>query len=103
MDLIFLIIFFLILVIILFVFNRIVWKSTIWSSLMAALWWSLIIILLVQVFVPCDFHDNRSGVVGVIIVIFIVLVYTTVYITDMMIRDTDIKAVLITDRNVILW
>ena len=103
MDLAFLIILFIILVVIIFIFNRIVWKSTIWSSLVAALWWSLLIILLIQTVVPYDFYDNRYSVIGVIIIAFIVFVLATVYITDMMIRDTDIRALSIIDRNIIIW
>ena len=103
MDIIFLLILFIILVLIIFIFNRIVWKSTIWSSLMAALWWSLLIILLIQVIVPRTIYDNEYGVIGFILVILIVLVFNTVYITDTMMRDVDINALYTTNRNLILW
>ena len=103
MDIIFLLILFIILVVLIFIFNRIVWKSTIWSSLMAALWWSLLIILLIQVVVPRGAYDNEYGVIGFILVILIVLVFNTVYITDTMIRDVDVNALYTQNRNLILW
>ena len=103
MDLIFLIILFFILVILLFIFNRIVWKSTVWSSFVSALWWSLIIILLLQAVGPCSFSDNRSSVMGVMLIVLFVLVVGTVYITDMSIRDVDPVALYTVDRNIVFW
>ena len=103
MDLTFLIIVFIVMVIILFIFNRIVWKSTIWSSFVAALWWALITILLIKTVVPVSYHDNSFGVMGIFIIIFIVLVVATVYITERSINDVDLRALSVTDRNIVLW
>ena len=103
MDIIFLLIVFLILVVLIFVFNRIVWKSSVWASFMAALWWALIIVLIVQVIIPRNAYNNEYGAIGFLLVILFVLVMNTIYVTDTMIRDTDIIALTTTNRNVILW
>ena len=103
MDLTFLIILFFVFVIFIFLFMRIFAKSTIWSSLIVALVWSLIIILLIQAVVPSSYFDNRYSIGGIMIIIWIVLIFSVIYITDMGIRDTDLCALAITDRNVILY
>ena len=103
MDLIFLIILFFILVLIIFIFTRIVWKATIWSSIILALWWSLIIILLVQATVPLSIKDNTNHIMGIIIIIAIVLILTTLYITDMAFRDIDPIAANTINRNVVFF
>ncbi len=103
MDYIFLIIIYFVLVIIIFLLLRIAVKATIWSSVVGAFFYSLIIILLIQAVVPCTFHDNRYSIEGVIIIAFIVLVLITIYITDRISRDIDPYALTVTDRHVIFY
>jgi len=70
---------------------------------MAALWFSLIVSLLIQAVVPASWFDNRFSIQGVLIIIAIVLIFATVYIADMSTRDIDLYALSITDRNVVIY
>lgn len=81
---------------------RIFWKSTIWSSMIIALVYSLIIVLLLQAFIPSSYYDNRYSIGGMMIIIWIVLILAVIYISDMALRDTDDYAISIKDRNVII-
>jgi hypothetical protein len=101
MDCTFLIILYLVLVIIIFILLRICLKSTIWSCVIGAFFYSLLIILLIQTVVPCTFNDNRFSIEGFILILFIVLVLVTIYVTERIYNDVDPYVVGITDRNVI--
>jgi hypothetical protein len=103
MDCTFLIIIYFVLVIIIFLLLRICAKSTIWSSIIGAVWFSLLIILLIQAVIPSSFHDNRSSVEGVLIIAVIAVILITIYIADRIVDDIDCYAVSITDRNVIIY
>ena len=53
-----------------------------------------------------EFWDENSthfNILDVMIIIFIVLVITSIYITDMTIRDVDQRALFTTNRNIIIW
>lgn len=103
MDCTFLIIIFLVWVIILFVVFRICFQTTIWSAFVGALWWGLLLTLVIQAVVPTSWFDNRFSVQGVIIIIAIVLIINTIYITDRMSVDIDPRVVACTDRTVVFW
>ena len=102
MDCTFLILIFFLLVIFIFIAIRICVKATVWSSLVGAFVYSLLIILLIQAVIPSSWFDNRYSIQGVLIIIWITVILAIIYITDRIWRDTDLYAVSITDRNVIL-
>jgi len=101
MDCTFIIIIYLVLLVIIFLILRIVVKATIWSCIVGAFFYSLLIILLIQAIIPATFHDNRFSVQGILIIFWITVVLITIYITERIANDIDECAVLITDRNVI--
>jgi len=103
MDCTFLIIIFLVLVIILFIVFRIGFQTTAWSALVAALWWGLLLVLLMQAVIPTGWTDNRSSVQGFVIIIAIVLIIGTIYVTERMTKDNDLVAMNATDRVVVFW
>lgn len=103
MDCTFLIIFFLIWVIILFIAFRIGFQTTAWSALITALWWGLLLTLLIQAVVPTSWIDNRYSVQGIVIIIAIVLIINTIYVTERMSKDIDTYAVTTKDRVVVFW
>lgn len=103
MDCTFLIIIFLVWVIILFIAFRIGFQSSAWSCLVAALWWALLLTLFLQAVIPTSWSDNRFSVQGVIIIIAIVFIIGTIYITERMTKDTDLLSLNTTDRVVVFW
>lgn len=103
MDSIFLIIFFLIIFIITFCYIRIIVKSTICSAAIMSLVIALIFIWLIEQAIPCNHRDNREGTEGLIILSFVVLVFSIIYIFYMGLNDKDICAIEACDRNIVFW
>lgn len=103
MDCTFLILIFFLLVIFIFIALRILLKSTVWSCLVGAFVYSLLIILIIQAVIPSSFFDNRASVEGVLLIIWITFILAIVYITDRIWLDSDEYALSVKDRNVILY
>lgn len=101
MELIFLAIIFIIVLIILFLLFRIYYKVTVWSSFVVALLFALIFSVLVQQVIPVSHYDNREGVGGSMVIVWISVIIFAFYIIQKGITDTDEYAHLIKDRNII--